>query len=494
MNLLPVRPAPVPGEALCSLAERTAHANRLNPTALGVTPRMLIRCSPEPAMLTQLGVALDLAPEVLHEMTPEVYPGAVVGTTGTRLPRRWRVPHARWVCPRCTPRAGIYLRDWQLALHPLCTACPSLLSRADRPLLQGFPAPDQRALSAQHRIALALHGSRSDNFLADELRRLYNLVLVVALTADHTWPTLTGWEAELRAELPETANDWTHVPPDQPAQAAAIVLECARVLPDGPRCQRLVDEALDRLAAAPSAILRRRRDNGEGLELRSRAQPGETIHQDGGRLRQLREPLGDLGWLTGLTGEHIPMLPPTARFDDPNSWWADLAVVIHMLVTGAEPDIAAVARAHEELGISGIGRNSRRLALGYGITAGLDHRIHDLVQSLVNAGLVNFSERRRRLKVAPLLISELKRQFRTAAGWPQAPDDEILHAWSWITFARSPADPNLLAAAQSLDENLNPEHRLVLHETVLGYLDEVSRPDPQVAPAFAGRRDWLVVA
>jgi len=503
VNLLPVRPAPVPGEDLCSLAERTARANRLNPTALGITPRMLIRCSPEPAMLTQLGVALDLTPGVLHEMTPEVYPREVVGTTGTRVPRRWRVSHVRWACPRCTPRAGIYLRDWQLALHPLCTSCPSLLYRTDRHLLSGFPTPDRQALTEQHRIVMALHGSRRDDFLAEELRRLYNLVLLVALTADHTWPPLSGWEAELREALPEIANDWTRVPPNQPAQAAAIVFECARVLPDGLRCQRLVDEALERLAAAPSAILRRRRDNGEGLELRFRAQHGEAAADDMDRLQRLLGHLEDLRWLAGLNADHIPALPPRPvriEFSEPDLWWVDLTTVSHMLLTGLDLDPTALARTQAELGVTSIGRASRRLALGYGIAAGSDRWIGELVQDLVDAGLVDFADRRRRLAVAPLLVGQLRRHFSPATGWPQPPADEVLHAWAWIAFARSPPrDTDLHVAARSLDEGLNPEHRLVLHETVLAYLDDVSGPDTQLAlpiasSVAAGQHGLSVVA
>ncbi|MCC2321267.1 TniQ family protein [Cellulomonas xiejunii] len=489
-ELLPIRPDPAPGEDLYSLAERTAVLNGVRPAALGLTPGTLARRSANPAVVKSLGAALGLSPSVVRAMTVDVYPRAVTGRPGKSQARSWRLPGVRWTCPRCTSTTGIYLRDWQLALHPLCVACPSLLERTDDARLDALP-PDRRAVATQRRIADTLAKARIHRRYALELRRLYALITLVALTADDEWPLLLGWEAEIREALTDRHSVWTKVPAGRPAHAVVLVMECSRALENRQTRRRLVQEGWERLSDDPALAKYAERLDWNGLL--------PDINADGPssgipvwdvdawrRYRALAQEIADLQERTGLRGDHIPVwdrrqgevfAPP----DDCRAQRVELAVVTHMLVSGAVHNRDTERRSRVALGVTGSGWTTRRLAHGRGIATRAAHDIRRFVYALVEDGLVDYAERRQHLAEAPGLARHLHRLFQLWNADDPVPL-EAVETWIWVAITCSPpVEDFLLDPALELDRRLDPEQRLLLHQTVEEYLTDTTRPALLVA-------------
>ncbi|NDO90135.1 TniQ family protein [Cellulosimicrobium composti] len=497
-RLLPVRPEPARGEDLYSLAERIALMNGLHPATLGLTPNTVVRRSVKPEVIDRLAAASGLSRAAAKAMTIEVYPRAVVGRPGKPQPRSWRLPSVRWTCPRCTPRTGIYLRDWQLALHPLCVTCPSLLERPDDPWADAFP-PDRRAVATQRRIAETLAMSRTRPWHAQKLRRLYTLITLVAFTADDEWPLLLGWEAEVREALTDRYRDWTQEPPGQPAHAAVLVLECSRALEDRQPRRRLVQEGWERLSGDPALARYAQRFDWNGLL--------PDIDADGPssgipvwdvdawrRYRDLAHELEDVQERTGLRADHVPawdlrrgeMFAPS---EVDRAQRVEVAVTTHMLLAGPVHNEDTERRSRIALGVTGSGWTTRRLAYGRGVAAQAANEIRQLVGVLVEDGLVDYAERRRHLAEAPRLARRLRSLFQS---WnPEASVPlEAVETWLWVAMTHSPpAEGFLLEPALELDRRLDPERRLMLHQAVGEYLKAVTRPDPLVADRRDGAGD-----
>ncbi|MEP7765919.1 TniQ family protein [Sanguibacter sp. 25GB23B1] len=495
---LPVRPAPDPGEDLYSLAERTALANGIQPAVLGLSAASVTRRSADPAVLARLGSALGVSPADARTMTLDVYPPAVVGRAGQSQVRTWRLPGVRWVCPRCTPTSRVYLRDWQMALHPLCVTCPSLLQRTDEQDAGVLaPVPDGRAVATQRRIGDVLAKARRERSSAQQLRRLYALVTLVALTADDEWPLLIGWGADLRRHL-TTRHDWTKAPPAHPAQAAVPVLECARALTDRQSRRAMVHEGWERLRGEPDLWSQRRAAEWERVLPSPHADgPSSGIpawRPDTWRAyRLLVETLTALQSSTGLGPQHVPgwdvrpgevFAPP----EDRRAWRTDTAVTTHMLLAGPVHNADAERRSRIALGTTGSGWSTRRLAQGGGITLQTADEIEDLARRLVDDGLIDYAERRHHLACAPDLTRLLERLVQGFGVAP--PGEEVLGTWIWVAVTSSPAwDDSLLTPALDLDGRLNPEQRLVLSDAALTYLADVTSPALHIAPASIGDSD-----
>lgn len=485
-ELLPVRPDPAPGEDLYSLAERTAAMNGVRPAALGLTPGTLARRSANPAVVMSLGAALGLSPSVARAMTVDLYPRTVTGRPGHSHARSWRLPGVRWTCPRCTPTTGIYLRDWQLALHPLCIACPSLLTQNDDPGPDASP-PDRRAVATQRRIADTLAKARTHPSYAQRLRRLYTLITLVALTADDEWPLLLGWEAEVREALTDPYRVWTKAPPGQPAHAVVLVMECSRALENRQLRRRLVQEGWERLGDDPALASYAQRLDWNGLL--------PDINADGPssgvpvwdvdawrRYRALAHEVVDLQVRTGLRTDHLPawdlrqgevFAPP----EDDRAQRVELAVTTHMLVAGSVHNRDTERRSRIALGVTGSGWTTRRLAHGRGIATKAAHEIRQLVHALVEDGLVDYAERRRHLAEAPDLVRHLQSLFQSWNPLNPVPL-EAVETWMWVAMTRSPpVEDFLLGPAIELDGRLDPEQRLLLHQTMGEYLADSTEPD-----------------
>lgn len=488
-GLLPVRPDPVAGEDLYSLAERTAAANGVHPAALGLTPGNSVRRSANQAVVERLGAALGLSPSVAKAITVDAYPHAVAGRPGRSQARSWRLPGVRWTCPRCTPTTGIYLRDWQFALHPLCVTCPSLLERPDDPRVDAFP-PDRRAVATQRRIAQTLVKSRTRPGHATNLRRLYTLITLVAFTADDEWPLLLGWEAEVREALTDRYRDWTKQPPAQPAHAAVLVLECSRALQDRQPRRRMVQEGWERLNEDPGLARYAQRFGWNGLL--------PDLDDDGPsdgipvwdvdawrRYRTLAHELVNLQQRTSLSADHVPAwdLRPGEMFAPPQeerAQRAEIAVTTHMLLAGPMHSKDAERRSRIALGVTGSGWTTRRLTYGRGVAARAANEIRQLAGALVDDGLVDYAERRRHLGEATGLTRDLQSLIRSWNPEITVPL-EAVETWLWVAMTRSPpAEDFLLQPALELDRRLDPEQRLVLHQMVGEYLEAVTHPDPLV--------------
>lgn len=501
-RLFPVRPDPAPGEDLYSLAERTAAMNGVPPAALGLTPSTQVRRSASPAVISQIGAALGLSVDAGRSMTVDVYPRSIAGRPGKRQARSWRLPMVRWTCPGCTSTTGIYLRDWQLALHPLCTNCPSLLETADversDDLWRDIDPPDRRAVATQRRIAETLREARGRPRHTTRLRDLYTLVTLVAFTADDEWPLLLGWEAEIRAALRVRYRDWSRRPPAQPSDAAVLVLECSRTLGDRQARRHLVHEGWERLSDDPALAEHRQRFVWNGL--------WPDINADGPsdgipawdvdawrRYRALAHDLVDMQKRTGLGTDHVPAWDLRAGevfapAENSRAQRVELAVGTHMLLAGAVHNKHTERRSRTALGVTGSGSVTRRLSHGRGIASRVDAEIRHFAQSLVEEGLIDYAERRRHLAQAPGLTRRLQGILQSWSPQTVVPV-EAVETWLWVAMTCSPPlEASLLEPAIELDRRLDPERRLVLHRAVQEYLDSVERPDgaPAQHDGFGG--------
>lgn len=482
MKHLPMRPVHVEGEDLHSVIERAARLNHMTPARVGLNSVELSRRSTSERLLELTGAALGMTRPEMIATTLDVYPIDVVGHPHRTTARTWRMRLARWRCPRCTALTGIYMRDWRLALHPLCTRCPALLCRAD----SGWECsiPDRRAVATQQQIANTLSKVRLGVGQATEFRRLYELVTLVALTADDHWPLLLGWEGELRQQHGGQSHDWMRSAPTTPADAAIVVLECARALSDENRYRRLVEEGWERVLAAPiGAALRRASGNSLRAllpaEVKADAADSASAEPDARFVQEaLARELRSMAIKTGLQPRHVPGwhlragegFAPTCRESTDRS---EIALATHMLLSSTSPTAADELRARQTLETVGSWTVTRQLVVGEGINAMPASAIRDFARSLVRDGLVDFAERRRLLTTASGLCSRLQANI-TRWGVVRASDDDVA-AWTWITLTQGPPWHGLaIEAARELDASLDPEQRLTLYDIAVDYLREAS--------------------
>jgi hypothetical protein len=346
-------------------------------------------------------------------------------------------------------------------------------------------------VATQQRIADVLSTSRHDRRSLKHLQDLYRLVTLVALTADDEWPLLVGWEAELREGLGSRNDDWTKYPSEDPADAAAIVLECARALADRQPRRSLVHEGWERLRAHPVYRSHGRATDWAGMLPSLRADgPSDGLavwqREAWTAYRTLAKRLTELQSATGLRPEHIPGwdLRPGEVFapaDESRAWRTEIAVTAHMLLSGPVHNTETEHLSRIALGSTGSGWSTRRLALGRGITPQNAHDIESLARRLIAEGLVDYAERRRHLMGAPELIRQLAQLIQGFGLNPSAA--ETLETWAWVSFTGGPAwDVWLLEPARDLDQHLDPEQRLLLSDAVLTYLAEATRPTVHLSP------------
>ncbi|KZM34253.1 hypothetical protein OJAG_30850 [Oerskovia enterophila] len=202
--------------------------------------------------------------------------------------------------------------------------------------------------------------------------------------------------------------------------------------------------------------------------------------------RTLAKKLTELKSATGLRPEHIPGwdLRPGEVFapaDESRAWRTEIAVTAHMLLSGPVHNTETERLSRIALGSTGSGWSTRRLARGRGITPQNAHDIESLARRLIAEGLVDYAERRRHLMGAPELIRQLAQLVQGFGLNPSAA--ETLETWAWVLFTGGPAwDVWLLEPALDLDQQLDPEQRLLLSDAVLTYLAEATRPTVHFSP------------
>jgi len=201
------------------------------------------------------------------------------------------------------------------------------------------------------------------------------------------------------------------------------------------------------------------------------------------RYRALAHDVEDLQQRTGLRADHVPawdlqqgevFAPPEKR----RPQRVELAVATHMLLADSVHNKETERRSRTALGITGSGWTTRRLSHGRGIASRADSEIRQLVQSLVDDGLVDYAHRRRHLAEAPGLTHQLRsilQAWSPQAGVPL----EAVETWLWVAITRSPpVEGFLFEPAIELDQRMNPEQRLFLHQVVEEYLDNVEPSGP----------------
>lgn len=474
MNLLPMRPQHATGEHLTSLLERTAVANNISPRAFGLREATIAREHVDATVVDRLSRAVAVPARELATMTLDAYPAGAIGRRHrpAATHRTWRLPAVRWSCPRCTPATGIYDRDWQLALHPLCTRCPALLrvhGDGDRPLVA---PPDERAVATQRRIAAHLDKLRRSRRSDGTLRRLYELTSLIAVTSDEHWPRLAGWEHELRRET-LAHRAWTCRPPTQPAQAAIVVLEAWRAIESPDRAERLVHEGWDRIRTHPDTEVRSLEDRWYRLlpkppitERLTAERPERPSRQT---LTRLRSELRRLATAHGLQPRHVPdwVLLPDERFAPSPGQWplrAELARVTRHVLGGDRNGVLKMPGGRYRMPFS------RWVAEDRGIRPGLARAISDQARTLVDDGLIDYAERRQYLAASHHLLGRL----RTAAPGLDL-GDNALRAWVWVMLTHGPAATRAETdLAVETDARLDPEQRLALRDAALDHLTQIT--------------------
>ncbi|WP_081829831.1 TniQ family protein [Paraoerskovia marina] len=475
MNLLPVRPHFVEGEDFYSLLERTAEANKISTRAFGSRDAAIRREHVDPVVMARLGAALGVPLGELKNLTFDVYPGATTGRRARRnaTSRTWRVPGVRWSCPQCTRRTGVFLRDWQLALHPLCTRCPALLQVHGTVDVEPLPPPDSSATAAQHRIADELRALRQGRAPEGRLRRFYQLTSLIAVTADRDWPITHGWEMEIRqGGVPQW--NWMHRPPREPRQAAPVVLEAWRGIESPARGERLVAEGWERIRNHVDGDVRSLEDRWRyllpGPPIEEKLSPADCERPRRDVLHSLQFDMQELARTAGLRARHIPgwILRDEEGFAPRRSQWdlrAELAHIARFLLyTGTKRTLALPGDRYRMT-------VTRLVAEDRGIRPSLADAIRGQMRSLIEDGLIEYGQRRRYIAGSSLLVPSLC----TVQGLGRA-DEKSLHAWAWVMLTRGPAPRHgATRRAVALDAGLDPEQRLRLLEAATEQLAKLER-------------------
>ncbi|WP_299450840.1 TniQ family protein [uncultured Serinicoccus sp.] len=463
---LPVRPAPRPGEPLSSYAARLADANGL---ARGrVLPAWRHDIDVPMRELSAIGSLAALDPGAATQLTMDRYPLAIRGH-GPQRRHGWRLHHAvAWVCPSCTVSTGHRELLWQTALVPVCLHCSCYLIRARSPHV-AVPAPP-RVLEIVQTLARLAEASVEDRGARQVLYRRRRRCQDLAAT-------LNGDSLDLGGDLPPVdlaaARRWGAYPCPDPATVAALLVLTGRrrgrrSKPAHLRCHQtalFTDADRDRL----DWFLTRLRHHVDHDDLR--------------------------------TG-HVPSMLPPPQGDDarkPGAWLSltRAATALHMLISQATGDTATPGEAMAALGIAGI----PSCVLIDGIDAGQGMREQDgdllttALQELLAAGLIDYQRRRDTLRPVSRLPKTTHRRLPTAIATKPA-FRRLALAWIWTRFTHGPmrsspwpTTPDRDVAA--FDKRIDPETRLLLHETgqqLLADTDLLQIPATQTTWAGIARR------
>lgn len=439
-HLLPVRPAPRPGEPLTSFAARLADANGIHRDR--VLPRYRHDVDiprPELSAITALA-GLDLA--ATAQLTMDRYPPAVRGH-GPQRRHGWRLHHlVKWMCPSCTLTAGHSELLWQTALMPVCLRCRCYLIPATATHVTAPAHP--RVLDLAVLLAGMAEASVKDPRPRRALYRLRRRCLALSATVQPAHAA----DAELPLIDVAAARAWGAYPSSDPRTVAALLV--------------LAGGALTRQRRRPAGKPRR-------------SQPATMTTADRDRLAWFLTRIRHHITADDLRPCHVPTLLPAPAADQPRrpGQWLSLtraATGLHLLISQAKGATASPDAAMRALGVPGIPgcvlidgiHDGSGLRQGDAdlLTAAMDH--------LLASGLVDYQRRRDTLRAVPRLPTSTTRQL-SADSVPDRHGEQLALGWIWTRFTHGPMRssrwPHLPDRdVHAFDARIDPETRLVLHE------------------------------
>lgn len=195
------------------------------------------------------------------------------------------------------------------------------------------------------------------------------------------------------------------------------------------------------------------------------------------------------------------MLPPPqgngAR--KPGAWLSltRAATAMHILISQASGHAETPGEAMTALGVAGI----PSCVLIDGVHAGMGLREQDgdllttALQKLLTAGLIDYQRRRDTLRAVTRLPSTTQRRLPSAITTKPA-FRRLALAWIWTRFTHGPMRSSPWPTTpdrdvHAFDQNIDPETRLVLHETgqqLLADTDLLHIPATQTTWAGISRR------
>lgn len=465
-SLLPVRPAPHPGEPLSSYAVRLADANGL--VRGRVLPAWRHDIDVPPSELSTIGSLAALDPAAATQLTMDRYPLAVRGH-GPQRRHGWRLHHAvAWVCPSCTVSTGHRELLWQTALMPVCLRCSCYLIRAGSSHV-AVPA-HPRALEVVQTLAGLAEASVADRGARQVLYRRRRRCQDLAATIDCD---SMGRGGDLPPVDLAAARRWGAYPcPDPTTVAALLVLtgrrRGRRSKPAHLRCHQsalFTDADRDRL----DWFLTRLRHH---------------VHQD------------------GLRRDHVPSMlppPPGEKVRTPGAWLSltRAATALHMLISQASGHAETPGEAMTALGVVGI--PSCVLIDGIHAGQGLREQDGDLLttalQELLAAGLIDYQRRRDILRAVTRLPRTTHRRLPSVITTKPA-FRRLALAWIWTRFTHGPMRSSAWPTTpdrdvHAFDQRIDPETRLLLHETgqqLIADTDLLQIPATQTTWAGIARR------
>lgn len=443
MTVLPVRPAPRPSEPLSSYAVRLADANGIHRTR--VLPRYRHDIDIPARELDVVASLAGLDNGAARQLTMNRYPLAIRGH-GAQRRHAWRHHfEVVWLCPACTLTTGHTDLLWQTALMPVCLRCRCYLVRAGA--AHTVTAAHPRVLVLAEILRDLAEAAIDQPRARGTLYRLRRLCQEQAGTID---PGFVDANSELPQADVAAARMWGAYPSPDPGTVAALLVLCGR---------RLVRDKRQRPAHARGH------------------QAGEFTPADRARLDWFLTQLRHHVTKDGLHPRHVPALLPLPTGDGapvrrPGQWLSltRAATALHMLITQAPDSDPTPQESTAALGVPGI--PTSLLIDGIHTGAGLRHQDAELLSrsldALLAAGLVDYQRRRDTLRAVTRLPFSATRLLPPSL--VEADLDVLALGWIWTRFTHGPMRssnwPHIPDRdIHAFDTRIDPETRLVLHET-----------------------------
>lgn len=465
---LPVRPEPGEGEPLSMYAVRLAEAN-------GVTlSRVLARYRHDidiPSReLTHVASLADLGTADVARLTMNRYPLAIRGH-GPQRRHGWRLHHSTaWICPSCTPMTGRRDLLWQTALMPVCLRCRCYLVAAHARHITVPAHP--RALELAEFLGGLAEASIDEPGPRAVLYRLRRRCQQLAdtITTDQLDPGVDLPPVDLSA-----ARAWGAYPAPDPMTVAAILI--------------LTGRRLGRKKRTQPVHLRRR-------------QAAEFTKADRDRLAWFLTRLRHHTVHDGLRPKHVPSMlpmPATVPARGPGAWLslARAAAALHMLTSEAVDQESTPEGSMAALRVPGL--PSCVLIDGVHAGSGLREQDQELLlaslEVLITDGLVDYQRRRDTLRTLTRLPTSATRRLPRAV--VEDPEfGQLATALIWTRFTHGPMRSSPWPAVpdrdvHAFDKRIDPETRLILHETgqqLLAEADLVEIPTTRTTWASVTRR------
>lgn len=444
--VLPVRPSPRPGEPLTSYAARLADANGIHRDR--VLPRHRHDIDVPHTEMAAVAALAGLDATSTGQLTMNRYPLAIRGHGPTRR-RGWRLhSDVTWICPSCTLSTGHADLLWQTALMPVCLHCGCYLIRADDPHVTNPAHP--RVLELAAILADAAEASIEDLKHRPLLYRLRRRCQALAATINNEHPPR---DPNLPAIDLRAARTWDAYPSPDPGTVATLL-----VLAGGPLIR-------DKSASSPRPAHPRRH------------QAAECTALDRTRLAWFLTRMRRHITRDGLHPGHIPtMLPWPSTSEQPRrpGQWLSLtraATALHLLISHAADQPCTPEAAMAALGVPGI--PSCLLIEAAHAGRGLREQDADLLAAAIDAlladGLVDYRRRRDTLRPLTRLPKRGLPPLPATTSRDHTPEQLAL-GWIWTRFTHGPMRsspwPDIPDRdVHAFDDRIDPETRLLLHET-----------------------------